>query len=254
MKYDIENIQNNLNEKISLNKKLYNDNNTLYTTLENKNAEIESLINQVNDQEERILMLSQDNSNLEKNIFSLQDNKQSQKLRIESLNIELDRYKKICDECDRMNKRLDSEKVELMSKLDEIKFEFKNTLGKLKSKEDNLNFTQKQLDEANKNIINLQNNLSELDQQLTRSKLELNSLNSNLLKERNSRMDGEKNNDNLQTILREKINEIKQLTIDLDTEKIQNDRLNIEKIKILNEIDMYKNHVMTLSDANDKVF
>jgi hypothetical protein len=36
LKYDIENLQLNLNEKISLNKKLYNDNNTLYKTLKIK--------------------------------------------------------------------------------------------------------------------------------------------------------------------------------------------------------------------------
>lgn len=190
---------------------------------------------------------------MEKNIFNLQETKNSQKIRIDNLQMDLDRYKKVCDDNERLIKRQDQEKIELMSKLDETRFELKNTLGKLKAKEDNLSFTQRQLDEANKNIVNLQNNISELDQQYTRAKLEINSLNSQLQKERSVRMDSEKSNDNLQAYLKEKNVEIKQLNIDLDTLRIQNERLNMEKIKLLGEIDLYKNHVITLSEANDKV-
>jgi len=197
--------------------------------------------------------MNQDNNNMEKNIFNLQETKNSQKIRIDNLQMDLDRYKKICDDNERMIKRQDQEKIELMSKLDETRFELKNNLGKLKGKEDNLGFTQRQLDEANKNIVNLQNNISELDQQYTRAKLEINSLNSQLQKERSVRMDSEKSNDNLQAYLKEKNVENKQLNIDLDTLRIQNERLNMEKIKLLGEIDLYKNHVITLSEANDKV-
>lgn len=253
MKYEIENLQLNLNEKLSLNKKLYNDNNTLYKTLENKNAEIDDLLNRIADLEDKLDRLSQDNNNMEKNIFNLQETKNSQKIRIENLQIDLDRLKKITEDNERLLKRQDAEKLDLLGKLDETRFELKNVLGKLKSKEENLAFTQRQLDEANKTVINLQNNLSELEQQYTRAKLEINSLNANLQKERSLRLDGEKSNDNLQAYLKDKNVEIKQLSIDLDTLRIQNERLNMEKMKLLGEIDLYKNHVITLSEANDKV-
>jgi len=211
------------------------------------------LLNRIADLEDKLDRMNQDNNNMEKNIFNLQETKNGQKIRIDNLQMDLDRYKKICDDNERMIKRLDQEKIELMSKLDESRFEMKNTLGKYKVKEDNLNFTQRQLDEANKNIVNAQNNISELDQQYTRAKLEINSLNSQLQKERNVRMDSEKSNDNLQAYLKEKSVENKQLNIDLDTYRIQNERLNMEKIKLIGEIDLYKNHVITLSEANDKV-
>ncbi len=211
------------------------------------------MLNRIADLEDKLDRMNQDNNNMEKNIFNLQETKNGQKIRIDNLQMDLDRYKKICDDNERMIKRLDQEKIELMSKLDESRFEMKNTLGKYKVKEDNLNFTQRQLDEANKNIVNAQNNISELDQQYTRAKLEINSLNSQLQKERNVRMDSEKSNDNLQAYLKEKSVENKQLNIDLDTYRIQNERLNMEKIKLIGEIDLYKNHVITLSEANDKV-
>jgi chromosome segregation ATPase len=203
--------------------------------------------------EEKLERLNQDNNNMEKNIFSLQETKNSQKLRIDNLIMDLERFKKLSEDNERMVKRQDGEKIDIMSKLDDTRFELKNTLGKLKSKEETLVFTQRQLEEANKNIVNLQNNLSELDQKYTRAKLEINSLNSTLQKERNTRMDSEKNNENLQSYLKEKNSEIKQISIELDSLRIQNERLNMEKMKNLGEIDLYKNHVITLSEANDKV-
>jgi len=253
LKYEVENLQSNLNDKLSLNKKLYNDNNTLYKTLENKNLEIDDLISRINELEDKLDRFTQDNNNMEKNIFSLQETKNSQKMRIDNLQIDLDRFRKLAEDNERLIKRQDAEKMDLMSKLDETRFELKNTLGKLKAREDNLAFTQRQLDEANKTIINLQNNISELDQQYTRAKLEINSLNATLQKERGIRMDSEKSNDNLQNYLKEKNAENKQLNIDLDTLRIQNERLNLEKMKLLGEIESYKNHVITLSEANDKV-
>lgn len=253
LKYDNENLQINLNEKITLNKKLYNDNNTLYKNLENKNLEIDNLIAQINDLEEKLNRLNHDNNTMEKNIFSLQETKNSQKLRIDNLIMDLERSKKIGDDNERMIKRQDGEKIDLIAKLDDTRFELKNTLGKLKGKEETLAFTQRQLEEANKNIVNLQNNLSELDQQHTRAKLDINSLNSNLNKERSNRMDCEKSNDNLQHFLKEKSAENKQLSIDLDGSRINIERLNMEKVKNLGEIEQYKNHVLNLSEANDRV-
>ncbi len=253
LKYEVENLQQTLNEKLSLNKKLYNDNNTLYKTLENKNIEIDDLLNRIAELEEKADRLVQDNSNMEKNIFSLQETKGSQKIRIENLQMDLDRFKRISDENERLIKRQDAEKLDLLGKLDESRFELKNLLGKLKAKEENLSYTQRQMDEANKTVINLQNNLSELEQQFTRAKLDLNSLNASLHKERSLRLDSEKSNDSLQSYLKDKNLEVKQLSIDLDTLRIQNERLSMEKIKLLGEIDLYKNHLITLSEANDKV-
>ncbi len=253
LRYDLENLQQNLNEKISLNKKLYNDNNALYKSLENKNVEIDDLLIRISELEEKLDRMTQENNNLEKNVFSLQETKSAQKMRNENLQMDLDRYKKLSEDNERFIKRQDAEKMDLMSKLDETRFELKNGLGKLKVKEENLAFTQRQLEEANKTIVNLQKNISELEQQYTRGKMELNSLNSTLQKERSVRLDSEKSNENLQSYLRDKSAENKQLCIDIDTLRIQIERLNMEKSKLLGEIDLYKNHVLTLSEANDKV-
>ena len=95
LRYDLENLQQNLNEKISLNKKLYNDNNALYKSLENKNVEIDDLLIRISELEEKLDRMTQENNNLEKNVFSLQETKSAQKMRNENLQMDLDRYKKL---------------------------------------------------------------------------------------------------------------------------------------------------------------
>lgn len=253
LKYDIENLQLNLNEKLSLNKKLYNDNNTFYKTLENKNAEIDDLLSRIIGLEDKLDQMTQENNSLEKNVFNLQEKTSSQKMRIESFQMDLDRYKKIAEDNERLVKRQDAEKIDLMSRMDETRFELKNRVGKLKVKEENLAFTQRQLEEANKTMVNLQNNVTDLEQQYAMEKMEKKSLNTTLQKERGVRFDSEKSNENLQNYLREKSAENKQLSVDLDMLRIQIERLNMEKVKLLGEIDLYKNHVYKLSEANDKV-
>jgi len=250
----LENLHLNLNEKLSLNKKLYNDNNTLYKTLENKNSEIDNLLSRIDSLETKTSQLTNENSYLEKNILNLQETKSAKKARIESLQMDLDRYKKLTEENEFLIKKQAAEKMDSVSKFDETRFELKTALGKVKIKEENLAFTQKQLEEANKTVIYLENNVSELEQIHTRAKLDINSLNAGLQKERTIKFDCEKSNENLQSYLRDKTAENNQLGVDLDTLSINNESLNIEKFKLLGEIDIIKNHVYTLTEANDKVY
>lgn len=250
----MENLHLNLNEKLSLNKKLYNDNNTLYKTLENKNAEIDNLLSRIDSLETNTSQLTNENSNLEKNILNLQETMGAHKARIESLQMDLDRYKKLAEENEFLIKKQAAEKMDLVSKLDERRFELKTALGKVKIKEENLAFTQKQLEEANKTVIYLQNNVSELEQMHSRGKLDINSLNAALQKERSIKFDCEKSNENLQSYLRDKTAENNQLGVGLDTLRMNNESLNMEKFKLLGEIDIIKNHVYTVTEANDKVY
>ena len=54
-----------INEKIAMNKKLYNENNNLFRFLESKNAEYVGLRDQIAEQEEIIARLSEGKNNAE---------------------------------------------------------------------------------------------------------------------------------------------------------------------------------------------
>lgn len=64
-----ENLQLEINEKMSMNKKLYTDNNSLYRTVENRNLEIQSLRDDLENLNDRLEKLLEDKANLEKMVF-----------------------------------------------------------------------------------------------------------------------------------------------------------------------------------------
>ena len=248
-----ENLQNNLNEKLALNKKLYNDNNNLFRTLESRNAEIEALRDQVAEGEEAYAKLSDEKLGLERNVNNLSDVKSSNDLTMAKQQNEIERLNKICDQQDNLIKNINEEKNELFGRNDELNFELKNTLGKLKSREENLNFTQRQLEEANKNIAKLEDHINEVEQTLNRTKLELNNSNNSHAKERTHRIESEKNCEKLESIVKDRTLEIKRLGNELDNSRLINDKLSTEKARLLGEIERYKNHIIVLTDQNQKV-
>jgi len=125
--------------------------------------------------------------------------------------------------------------------------------GKLKSREDTLTFTQRQLEEANKNILKINNINQELDQKLNVTRNEANSTGNALQKERNNRQELEKANERLEIIIKEKTNDIKRYNLDLENSRAIGEKLGTDKAQLINETERYKNHIMILTEQNQKL-
>ena len=72
---EIENLQNILNEKLAINKTLFNDNNNLFSNLEARNSEVEQLKDILNEKDEIIEKLTEEKNENEKAISLLKNNK-----------------------------------------------------------------------------------------------------------------------------------------------------------------------------------
>jgi chromosome segregation ATPase len=254
LRSDKESLQNSLNEKLALNKKLFNDNNNLFRTVESRNSEIDALREQIADLEEINRRLAEEKNNFERNFREVTDVKRSQESSITKFQVEIEKLNKVCDEQELVIRNLNDEKNLIAGRSDETSFELKNTLGKLKSREESLNFTNKQLEEANKNIGRMEAHISEIEQSLSRTKFELNSVNTAHAKEKATRLDSDKNNDRLESAVKERIMEIKRLNGDLETLRINHERLGGEKMRLLGEIERLKSHILVITDQNQKVF
>ncbi len=253
LRNESENNQNNLNEKLALNKRLYNDNNNLFRTLESRNAEIEALREQLADYEDANSKLNMEKQTQEKNIMALNDTKSQNEFSIQKCQNEIERLNKICDDNEITIKNQNGDKLELMGRNDELNFEIKNLMGKLKSKEESLNFTAKQLDDANKNISRLEGHIVDLEQNLGRVKMELGNSTNSHAKERAMKIESEKNGERLEGIIKDRSNEIKRLSNELESYRIMSEKQLNEKAKLLGEIERYKNHIMVLTESNQKV-
>ena len=73
IKNEKENLQNSLNDKMATNKKLFNDNNNLFRTLESRNAEINSLRDQLSLVEDLNAKVNDEKLNLEEVVGNLSE-------------------------------------------------------------------------------------------------------------------------------------------------------------------------------------
>ena len=248
-----ENLQVTLNDKLALNKKLYNDNNKFFLTFESKNAENEALREQIAELEEFNAKLNDDKASMDKIINNLTQTKQAHENSLNKCHSEIERLTKISDDQTVLIKNLNSEKVDMLNRIDELNFELKNSSEKLRNRENNLNQSQRQIEDLNKNITSLDMQNSDLEENLKKVKNDLSNVNNAYSKERANRAELEKNNDKLENLLSIKVGEIKRITNDLEKQRDLSEKLTSEKAKLLGESERFRNHIYVLTEQNQNV-
>jgi len=253
MRGENENLQLNFNEKMSLNKKLYNDNNNLIKTLEIRNAEINDLKERLDEWMSKYNKISDEKIGFERSVLNLNDVKASQKIEISRLMEDNQKLSKMYQDADKHNKSLDNERLKLLSKNDELNFELKNVTGKLKSKEDNLNYIQRILEETKITTQKSEKNLKEYEKQIDYQRSEIGNLSATLNRERVLRAELEKSNEKYQSAINDHNKEINRLSNEVEASRAISKRITDEKIFSKNENDKLKNHIMILTENNHKV-
>ena len=248
-----ENLQLGYNEKLSLNKKLFAENDTLAKQLDMKNEEIRELSDRLNELLAQLDRSQEDKAGLERVVQGLNDVKMSQKTEISKLVEDNKKLSKICQEQDRSMKLSEQERQKLASKLDETNYDLKNLSGQLRSREENLNFTQGQLEE-NKNLnMKLQATIKDYERQFDNMRNDIDGLKDNLMKEKQCRNEEEKRGEQLEGIIQERERELNRLGNDIENMKVLNQRINDDKMNGQVENDKLKNHIMVLTQQNQKL-
>jgi chromosome segregation ATPase len=128
-----ENLQLGYNEKLSVNKKLFAENDSLSKQLDMKNEEIRELTDRLNELLAQLDRSQEDRAALERHVQGLNDVKMSQKTEITKLIEDNKKLSKICQDQDRSMKLSEQECHKLASKLDETNYDLKNVTGQLRS-------------------------------------------------------------------------------------------------------------------------
>lgn len=251
---EIESIQQTLDERVSLNKKLFQDNSTLHKLAEDRSIEIAELKHHINELRSSNEGLGIAKQNLEKQNIQLNNEVISQKEFGNKLVEDNEKLSKIVEDQESIIRALESEKRKLINKQDELGFENKSLSGKVAAREETLNQANKKLDELNRNYNQLENRYSDLDTTLERTKAELSNTKKDLSKEKSLRTDGERNIEKLEAAIREKEKENRNALVDIDAHKSQIAVLNEEKARLASEIDKFKSHIMTLTEQNQSLF
>lgn len=236
-----------------MNKKLFTDNNNLSKSIDVMTHDLNDLENRIEELIKQNERLREDKSNLERNIQNLNNNNTSQKVEITKLIEDNQKLSKMCSDQDRNIKNNDMDKSRLVSKNDELGLELKNLQGRLQAREDNISFLSKQLDEAKMHTNRLGMNLREAEKDFEGLKADNQDLSHMLGREKAGRIDAEKACDRLNMILGEKDKELSKNNKEIDSYKRDLMRSNDENMFLNNELDKLRNHIIILTENNQKV-
>ena len=248
-----ENLFNELNEKIALNKKLYNENNALFRELESRKKENKCLQDEICKQEEILRNLTYEKDSIEKKVFNLSKIKEKQEIDLINFKEEINQLNFKNDDQNNMIKNRSGQNINIYNQLNEEKILNKNLIFELRDKESNVMNNQQKLNVLNENINRLQSEVDNLTNCINKNNNDISVINDNLINETNALNQLISDNSNMNNNIHDREIEIKNITNENETLKQDNKILNDDANKINNIVEIYKKHLILLVIQNKKI-
>ena len=248
-----KNILNELNDKISMNKKLYNDNDNLCKIIQAKEKEDFTLRTQLNEQEELLSKLTNDKHNLQKQISSMNLSQRSHLTNIQQLKNELEHLHQVNTMKSQNIKDQNEKNQQIQKELYSQQNENNSIKHKLQSKQYTLSVSQNQLRYANNTILKMEQDINTLSNELSKNKSDLNNLQYDLNQEISIRETIHKNNQKLESMIKQRDIEIHKYTTENNELNIHVDSMDNDLRKLTYDLDKYKHFIMILTEHNGKL-
>ena len=253
LKGENENLQNALNDKLCVNKKLFEEKQCLENQLKSKNDQITDLTNQINNLNNRFNSNENVKDDLQNNLRDLNQIKAAQRDKIAELVDDNKKLANLCQEQDHSLYLAGQEKAKLVKKLNDDNANINNLNSKLRVHSNNLNNLQNQLDKSNELNLKLKKDLQDLEDAYNSFNVDNHNLNDELNKQRILREDEEKNNNQLRIALGDRKNKLRALNDDYMYLKNLYDKRCEERNMYQMETEKLKEHIMRLSKQNENL-
>ena len=247
------NLKNDLNDKNSLNKKLYGDNNNLFQVLEGKTCDNQNLQEQMCNQENILQRLNIDKTNLQNTIHNLTHLKDKHMKDIQDLNVQINLLNKSTNDLDSTLRNKNCQNMQIISEFNNEKNINCDLINLLKNKECALAQIQQELCMANETLTRLDNDLNNLNCAYNKNKDEIAFTSNNLSKEASMRNGIENQNVKLNCLINDRNAVIQTLTNENNILKCNNTNVNSDNNCLCSKIDAYKKHILILTDQNEKL-
>ena len=251
LKGENENLQNALNDKLCVNKKLFDEKQCLESQLKLKNDEITDITNKINSLNNRFNTAENDKGNLQNILRDLNEVKAAQQGKIAELVDDNKKLIKLYQEQEHSLYLANQEKLKLNKKLNDDNGNINNLNCKLKIYANNLNNLQNQVNKSNELNLKLKKDLKDLEEAFRSFTIDNEKMNNELVKERAIREDEDKNNNQLRLVLGDRKDKLRSLNEDYIILKNMNDRRCEERNMFQMETDKLKQHIMILTKQND---
>ena len=250
---DNENLQLSYNEKMSINKKLFQENDALEKEIEAKDGEINDLKNKLKDLNNQLNQNIGDKGDLENQVQKLKNIKNSQ---INEINKLTNENKHLNDIVNDQNKKLQQAQEEidmLNNKSNENDMDIQNLNGKLRNLVEDINNTQDALNKNNLDNKDLNDKIRNLECQNANLKCENKNLNNNILKEKALRGEKERQNQHLTDCINDNDNHLCDLENKYNTVSSIYEQVLLESKNYQVNNDKLKQHIMLLTQQNQKL-
>ncbi len=248
-----ENLKNELNQKNTMNKKLYGDNNNLFQALEGKTCDNQNLQDQMCHQEDILQRLNVEKINLQNTVMSLNQLKERHLNDIQNLNVQINLLNKNSDDLDTTLRSKNCQNMQIINEFNDAKNLNAGLVNELKNKECALMQIQQQLLMANETLSKLENDLNNLSCSHNKNKDDIACINSNLLNEVSIRNQTESNNAKLNSVINDRNILIQKLTNENNSLKCINTNINSDNNFLNSKIEAYKKHILIITNQNEKL-
>ena len=246
-----ENLKNALNDKMCVNKKLFDEKLCLESHLKSKKDEITDLTNKLNNLNNRVNSTEGDKNNLQNTIDNLNQLKSTQKDKIAELFDDNKKLAKLCQQQEHSLLLANEDKASLNQKLNEDNAIINNLNSKIRIYTTNLNNLQNKLEQSNEVNLKLKKDLNSL-QDLYKEFDKDNQTMINELNKEHAIIENEENNTNqLCKLLSEQKNKLRCLNEDYICIKNLNAQRNEEKNMFQMENDKLEKHMLLLTKQNE---
>jgi len=248
-----ENLQLSYNEKLALNKKLFTENDALEKEIEARDAELKDLKNKLRNLNNQLSQSLIDKGDLENQVQKLKNIKNSQINEINKLTNENKNLNNIVNDQDKRLQRDQEEIAILNNKSQQNDMDIQNMNGKLRNLVEDINNTQNALNKNNLDNRNLDDKIRNLECQCNNLKCDNNNLNNNLIKEKGLREEKERQNQHLNDVINDHDNQINDLDNKYNIVTSQYKQLTEESKDYQVKNDKLKEHIMLLTQQNQKL-
>ena len=253
LKGENENLQSALNDKLCVNKKLFEEKQCLENQLKMKNNEITDLTNKINNLNNRFNSNENIKDELQNNLRELNAIKANQRDKISELVDDNKKLANLCQEQDHSLYLANQEKAKLAKKLNDDNANLGNLNSKLRVHSNNLNNLQNQLDRSNELNLKLKKDLQDLEDAFQKFNIDNQTMNDELLKQKDLREGEDKNNSQLRIVLNDRKNKLRALNDDYMYMKNLHEKRCEERNMFQMETDKLKEHIMSLTKQNEEL-
>ena len=248
-----ENLQLGYNEKLSLNKKLFTENDLLEKEIEDRDNELNELRNKLNDLNNNFNQSLADKGDMENQVAKLKAIKAAQLNDINKLTKENKNLSQIVADQDKKLQKAQEDIAAMENQSQENDINIQNLNIKLRSLMDDIANTQTALNKNNLDNRNLDDKLNDLNNQCENLKCENADLNNNILKEKSLVADKQRQNDNLNAIITEQEMQLNDLSDKYNTLNAMYSQATNDSKNSQIENGKLKEHIMLLTQQNQKL-